>query len=193
MNKEEALFILGSEEDAQEQYEGFLFEHKQFLISRPPFSKVYQTRVDAIKRLNEAAEALGILELKREDIPGIVVFDGTVLETFSTYFDLRNRLFHNINRCNSGSELIELMSVYLKLYRSYAQAWRIDEGFSKEGITVSKEPDPMILMNAIKSSGKGMELSFSDIKSGNADPFVIQEAKRLTLWLKLENEHGELR
>lgn len=193
MNKEEASLYLGSGDDFESQYEEKLFELKKDLYQRAPFTKLYRSKIEKIDRLNAAHKAFGGVLSEIEPVQVPLNLEGSVEEVFNAFYNSRNMILHKMNLTQNGAELIALMKQYLKLYRSYAEKWILPYEFDAEGIVISKEPDPMDLLSSIRGQDIEGELQFEDIMSEKVKGIVFEEAKRLNLWTKFEEDNGELR
>ena len=71
-------------------------------------------------------------------------------------------------------------------YSEYAKKW---PGIDSEGLdrpVISKEPDPMDLIQEIKSAKEKGIVNFSELLELDQDNILIKEAIRLSLWLNLE-------
>ena len=189
MTIEEANIYLPQEEglDPIDVYESKLFELKQFLTSHFPISKVVQAKIKRITLLNDAYMALGgAFEPVNE-----VRFDSEAMDNLvaahARYVNHKSKFRVLIMNSNNGLQLIQLCRAYLEFIRLYAQVWKQDfDDF--EGVLVGREPDDMELFHAIGAFGAQDKLQIHEATS-LIDPknVLLDESKRLSLWLKLDS------
>lgn len=190
MDRAEAMLYFHSDEDLREQYEEQLFEFKQYFLQKPPLSKLYHSKLQKLNLLNQAYEALGGELNTARSIDTEFQFSDEVEEAFHFYHMNRNDILRELISLKNGKEMEQLILTYLSLYRAYAAMWRLAADFVPEGILISKEPDPMVLLQAIKENSSGNRLTFAEVRGGKISVELINEAKRLTLWLKSDQENG---
>ncbi len=192
MDKAEAKLYFQANEDLREQYEEQLFGFKQYFLQKSPLTKLYHSKLQKLKLLNEAYEAVGGKLNAAMPLDSEFQFSDEVEEAFHLYHKNRNTILRELIALENGKELEQLILSYLSLYRVYATMWRLSGDLNPEGILISKEPDPMILLQAIKENSSGKRLTFDEVRSGKISGELINEAKRLTLWLKSDQENGRL-
>ena len=193
MMKEEAfLFFPHSEdEDIANLYEQRVFEYKQFVLSSPPFRKVFLAKEKKMKQMHAAYSFFsGQHELQQtKSIDASYSISDSILETFNYYQQNLNLLKNKISQSTTVPELSALIHELLQLRSSYYHNWTIKEDFIEKEIAISKEIDPMELLLAIQEFNKLGGFTFDDLNSKrNISPILlIHEAKRLSLCRKLEN------
>jgi hypothetical protein len=198
MTKSEALLFFPfdeSEEEIEEVYESLLFEYKLFFQSKVPIRKVFNSKIQKLKKMHEAFLILGgqiesaIVELDLE------LTNGSMLDVFNQYQRLRNTIKVQLLSVENAVELEQIIVDYLLLEEEYRIHWphiELDEG---EQISVSIEPDSMLLLKALKEL-KGEQISdFSQLQSKSSEKIennslniILMEAKRLSLLRKMD-EH----
>jgi hypothetical protein len=188
MKIEEAKIYLPIEEgdELEDAFEEKLFEFKQFFTSRFPVPKLFNSKLNKLKKLTQAFEVLGG---DKEEVVGFTDYafnPENLSDSFSQYSMLSNEFKARIYNAKGGGELKELVIRYIELTRDYASLWQC--GFQDfEGVIVSKEVDPMALEKELRNE--------AHIKSGNDIDFnasgmklIAQESKRLSLWLKMDGD-----
>lgn len=192
MDKSDAriYFISENQEDLLEEYEEVLFQAKNFVLNSIPLRKLYQARIGRLKKIEEAYALLGgeinIRKVIRFDE---VLMGETVKKVFNDFQSKLAELKAQLMIADSLTSVIFLMEQYLELYRLYALNWIVNIS-GDEKIIISKEPDVMSLRDNIQDFENSGGKHFKDIQQLNKDNPLMIEAKRLSLWIKLENNAG---
>lgn len=189
MTIDEAKIYLPIDQDEElvDCYELKLFELKQFLSSNFPVTKVVNSKLKRLEKLDEAFITLGgvFKDSVATNVEGKIKGE-SLDQIHASYTYERNRLRMLIMNSRNGSELRLILMVYLDLIRQYAVHWK-GEYQGQDKVVVSKEPDVMELQKAIaefKAEGKA---SFEEMKnSDESKNILVGESKRLSLWLKLD-------
>jgi hypothetical protein len=182
MTTNEASAILGPYDDLQDAFEFQLFDYKKHLLALAPIEKLITPKLKKIKQLQEAYLTLG----GEIDEITITMFDPVIpteylLESYSIYQNVRNGLKRSIASSSSYEE-IENFCQYLVAYeKMYASCWFTDEVNTSE--IVSKEPDPMEVLQAIRTYNENGGKTFEDLKWNKNNPpeVLIKERNRLSL------------
>ncbi|MFT5859093.1 MAG: hypothetical protein ACI865_001190 [Flavobacteriaceae bacterium] len=188
MTREEAMIYLPVEDgqDIHDAYEEQLFTAKQFFLNRFPIAKVMNGRLEKLRRVHKAYLILGGHSDVFEPIEiDALVSRTSISEAFSEYNRSRNILKIELNRSKSVPQIDWIMRQSFNVTRNYALLWRVEER-AMENIIVGKEPDPMEILSAIKDVESTRHLSFDDLSSLDEENPLKREAKRLSLWLKME-------
>jgi hypothetical protein len=187
MTKSEAkiFFPFNEGDDLEELWEQRFFEQKQFLLTRPPIEKVFKSRVKKLQKQYDAYLALGGPELnaKHDFQEETVEFNSSVLVSYRLFHDYRNVFKSKVLQAQHPNSLAKIIEAWTAMEGKYHKLWSNEVSKSNETqVALSKEPDPMEVLKAIKEVG-GEELAFSDLHSRYALlPEVLQnEVKRLTL------------
>ncbi len=109
----------------------------------------------------------------------------SILEIFKDFQKAKNELKRLISNAGSAEELVGLAEALVALEKENASHWEVALE-SEEDIIVSKEPDPMYLLEAIQAyRAKGGE-TFGQLKKleNNPPELLLQEMKRLSLLFK---------
>lgn len=198
MTKSEALLFFPfdeSEEEIEEVYESLLFEYKLFFQSKVPIRKVFNSKIQKLKKMHEAFLVLGgqiesaIFELD------LKLTNGSMLDLFNQYQRLRNSIKVQLLSVENAVELEKIVNHYLLLEEMYRNYWPQIELDSEEQISVSVEPDSMSLLKALKELEGEQICDFSQLHSKSAEKIennslniILMEAKRLSLLRKMD-EH----
>lgn len=192
MDKNDAriYFISENREDLEEEYEEILFKAKNFILNRVPSNKLFRSHIDKLRKTEIAYLTLGGDKIYNNSDGYCPVLEGeSVKEVFNSFHANLSEIKSRIMKANSLSSIIDLMEYYLHLYSSYALKWRLNS-FEDEKFIISKESDVMLLSESIRDFEKLGFSSFKNINElENYHPLKI-EAKRLSLWFKLENNGG---
>ena len=198
MTKSEALLFFPfdeSEEEIEEVYESLLFEYKLFFQSKVPIRKVFNSKIQKLKKMHEAFLVLGgqiesaIFELD------LKLTNGSMLDLFNQYQRLRNSIKVQLLSVENAVELEKIVNHYLLLEEMYRNYWPQIELDGGEQISVSVEPDFMSLLKALKELEGEQICVFSQLHSNSAEKIennslniILMEAKRLSLLRKMD-EH----
>lgn len=192
MTQQEAFdyFKSSDEEEIEEIYEEKLFEYKKFFLSKVPVDKLFRGRISQLVQLQAAYTAamasdekkiaftLSEFSLLPEQYNLLSVF-------FSAYQKVKNELKQKISRSSQANELIVLAEALVSLEKEYAKAW-YSEIVTDESVIVSKEPDPMYLLESIRRFEESGGKTIDDLKKSGAEApgLLFNEMKRLSLLYK---------
>lgn len=191
MNREDALlyFPIDENTDIDELYEDLLFEQKQFLSNRAPISKVFDSRINRLKKIHEAYLFFGG---EQHEVPQ---YESSSLKT-STSAEIRtsfrifeenlNRIKLEIYRAQYVTELINAIHLLFENQRTLAEKCSKVENEIDLNTIISKEPDSMEIIKAIEDAEKNGIREFHQLSQLPDDNMLKQEAIRLSLWLKFE-------
>lgn len=191
MDRSEALlfFPVESGDDLEDFYEERLFEVKQFLLTRPPIAKVFQSKIKKLKKMQAAYEllsektaktAINFQALPQPD------FSSIVISCFHQLHDYRTAIKSQVLKSESVTELSSVLNSWLKVELKYQENWRYPETENdSQNVIISKEPDPMELLAELKKwdANEPAIKSFKELKENYSFlPNLVQlEVKRLTL------------
>lgn len=188
VEKAEAKLYLQETDDLaiEDAYEIKLFEWKNFFVHRFPVTKLYASKIIQLERVVEAYTVLSGVSAKVSPRTIEVDFPKNLKEAFSLYTIERNRLKTEMFACTSGEGLIQIVKGLLQLTQAYALVWANDFELTEE-VRVSQEPDAMAFMEALNDGkSKGVN-NIEDVLKLPQDHLVRSEAKRLSLWTKMDN------
>jgi hypothetical protein len=184
MTEAEARIFLGYEpgDDLKEVIEDKLFEFKQFFLSKPIIWSTFKARLDKLAIVREAIACFE--EAESTPIVNLPAFQSNenVLEAFQSFQHVRNACFLAINRATNCQELENVIDSLLKSQTTYASLWP-NIAFVSSTVILSKEPDPMDLLSAIKSVNLSGINTFPDLAEKLTDESMClaNESKRLFL------------
>ncbi len=182
MTTNEASAILGPYDDLQDTFEFQLFDYKKQLLLLAPIDKLIAPKLKKIKQLQEAYLTHGG-EIESIPVTTYELISPTedLLEGYSIYQNVRNGLKRSIASSSSYEE-IENFCQYLVAYeKMYASCWFTDEVNTSE--IVSKEPDPMDILKAIRAYNENGGFTFEELRMNKNNPpaVLIKERNRLSL------------
>ncbi|SFT50912.1 hypothetical protein SAMN05216474_0968 [Lishizhenia tianjinensis] len=188
LKEAQIYFPLKEEEDAHDKWEEILFEHKQFFLTRPAIPKVFRSKLKKIQQQYEAFESITGDSFKAQEISyGEFPFSDVVQECFQQMFRYRGQFKQDVLRCQQVKDISKVIEKWLELELEHAQKWFFEYPEDLDTPIVSKEPDPMILLGALRQWDENEQKSFSLLKKDfEVLPKALKdEMKRLSLLLKL--------
>lgn len=181
MTQEEALAYLG--EEWEDVFEEEIFALKQQLLTLLPVQKLYQSKIDKWKKLEEAFVSLGG-KLEQDVLIEATDFSFSeqLLEAFESYQKYKNQLKLKLSQINTSISLENICDNLIELEIQYAFKWNLNVEVDK--VVLSSQPDPMEILQGIKRFNSEEGYTFTDLKEKiNVVPKVlIEEQKRLTLY-----------
>lgn len=188
MTKEEAkLFFPYNEEDIlSDLYDDRLFEYKQFFLAKTPIRKVFEAKLDKLNQLDKAYAVLSETPVVQEEIvlPEQIVFSDEVLAAFNQWEQLKGTSKQKIATSFDAATLAKSVREYLLVVDCYRKKWYTDQEIAIEVTQVSKDEDPMAVLEAIKAFNASGGKKFDDILKLNTNSFLLKEMKRLSLLIK---------
>lgn len=190
MTKEEAKLFFQWEdgEDPEEVWEEKLFEQKQFFLTRPPIPKVFFSRLKKLKKTQQAylvlTEQEDEIALSKSNDAAEVAFSENVIEAFNQQQQYRMKMKAEVLRANTFVALEKSINTWLELERMYLEKWRVEDSGLELDVVISKEPDPMELLQILREFEKtNGVLTFKNVKNElERLPVMIKnECKRLNL------------
>lgn len=190
MIKEDALlyFPLNEDVDIDDLYDDLLFEQKQFLSNRMPISKVFNARILRLKKIDEAYTFLGGNNKisKGISIELLLLENNSIQETYQTFQQNLNRIKLEMFNAKSIADLLNVIELLFKNQFAFAQKFETPEISIDVQPIISKEPDAMEIIEAIRIAKTNGITQFKELSQLPSDNILVQEANRLSLWLKLE-------
>lgn len=190
MNYEDALIYLPLEDgkDVEDVYEERLFELRMFFLARVPVSKVFNAKIELLKKIEEAYKLLSNDHADSDYSPvNLKAYDSELLlDLVSTFQQNTSLLKGEIVRCSSAKMLIFLVSQMLENMRNYARKWDLNLPLEASEIRVTVAPDEVGLLLEIEHMKSDGIISLRDLVKLNSNSLLYREAIRLSLWNKLE-------
>lgn len=192
MTKTEASIFFSAQEgdDLHDLFEERLFDFKRFFISNAPLKKVFDSKAQKLKQIHQAYLILSdSTEIQQED--SVTNFDfnfsNNILEAFGQKEKIKGQLKNDILKSENVNTILFYAYKLIELQESYNQNWNTII-FTEEPIDVpiSKEPDPMELLQAIQEFNKIGGVNYSDMNTLRelVPDTLMKEAKRLYLHQK---------
>lgn len=193
--KEAQLFFPHEESDQLiDLYEDRLFEYKQFFLSKAPIRKVFVSKMDKLKQMEEAYFVLSNIEVSVNSINAqtTITFSDEVLKAFTEWELFKSQFKQQLMLSNDGQSIIKTVTDFLSVVDLYHSKWYTDEEIDIEIETLSKDPDPMYVLEAIKDFNSQGGVYFDDILKMNTNSFLLKEMKRLSLLSKKYGDVGSI-
>ncbi len=184
-NELKIFFPFNENDDLDDLFEERLFEFKQFFIQKTIIPKVFEAKIEKLLKIDKAYNILKN-NLKEQfstsfKIENPFEIEQNILTVFNRYQIQKNEIKTQLQQSQSTVELIQYVRTLILLTKFYLDKW-VDVPTHKE-IVVSKEPDPMELLKAIKEFNLKGGVNFVDIseKINICPDILIFESKRLSL------------
>lgn len=178
------------DDNLEDLFEERLFEFKQFFLTKAVIPKVFRAKIERLKKFDTAyhfalKRDVNNSSLKTNEPSHFQSND--ILTNFNEYQRIKNEFKKCILQTDEASKLILIVDQFLKSTLNYIIKWKNVE--IDEEILISKEPDPMELLKAIKvfNSKGGFEFSDIVLKQNICPKILIIESKRLSLQTNIEN------
>jgi hypothetical protein len=178
------------DDNLEDLYEERLFEFKQFFLTKPVILKVFNAKIERLRKFETAYRfALKSDDNKElhETLKPSYFQTNNILTCFNNYQEIKNEFKKSILQINNSDKLILLIDHFLKSTLNYINKWENVE--IEDEILISKEPDPMELLTAIKvfNSKGGFEFHDIVLKQNICPKILMIESKRLSLQSNIEN------
>lgn len=191
MTKTEALheFQLDDafdEDDLIDLYEEKIFEFKQYFLSKTPIFKLFESKLSKLEKIGIAYNLLTNINVEITETK--LEFNGSQTEILANYLHFqveKNRMKTKISHSENAFELVSWVKNLLELEKMNAEHW-FSEIEIDANILVSKEPNPMEILEGIKIFNQNGGTNFHQLKKleNNPPEILIQELKRLSLLFK---------
>lgn len=187
MTIEEArlFFKFNEDEHLQDAYDDQLFEFKQFFLSKPIILKVFKSKIEKLKKFENAYCLLSNSRFKPftfEDYS--IEFSDRVLEAFQLYEQKKSELKQQIMSVNNSNAVAQNVQKLLDVTYLYYQKWQTSEVIEIELDVIAKDPDAMELLSSIRAFEANGGENFSDILVQKNQPILMKEMKRVSLLLE---------
>lgn len=167
-------------------YEEKIFEFKQYFLSKTPIFKLFESKLSKLKKIGNAYSLLTNINIEFTETK--LEFNGSQIEILANYLHFqeeKNRLKTKMSNSENAFELVSWVKNLLELEKMNAQNW-FSEIEIDANILVSKEPNPMEILEGIKIYQQNSGFNFDQLKKleNNPPEILIQEMKRLSLLFK---------
>lgn len=176
-------FTLDELKEIKEGIREEIFEIKQFIIGKAPIFKLYSSRIKRVEELSAIQKDLFPQDVisPKEQKP-ILPYEGNdLLSLFNVYFGNKNQLKQQFSASKSLDELSLLMNEMCQNEKTFACLFQLPE--MEEGKIVSKELDPMDILQSVKEAAENGIRTLDDVQNKrNELPYILNgEIKRLLL------------
>lgn len=168
MTEAEALVFLSVEDDqdVEDAYLQRIFEFKQYFSSKPVVLSTFQSRLNKLDKISEAANLFGLdghtnFNDKIELIEN-PSFSSDILNSFQQYQHFLTKVRFAIYQSQSTQELKSKVLTLMGMSMEYYSHWPYISEFENT-VILSKEPDPMELLSDIKYAKEEGILTFTDL------------------------------
>lgn len=192
MENPQLYFKVPEGEDPYDFYLELLMQDKKFFTQKPAISKVFCSRIAKLELRDEAYKAqYGEVNQKKELFSRD--FEPDESNPFNQHLSFQRYkafVFGLIYNSSSVQELKVLVEKLIEAHRRYLTFWGEYELEKDETILLSKEPDPTLFFEHLKSfhEAGGRKLSqLEELDFEGKDLFLL-EVKRLSLLHQKENK-----
>jgi len=174
------------EADLIDLYEEKIFEFKQYFLTKTPIFKLFESKISKLEKVGNAYNILTNIKVEFNETR--LEFKSSQTEILANYLDFqeeKNRIKTKISNSKNAFELVSRVKNLLELEKINAQDW-CSEVKIDANILVSKEPNPMEILEGIKIYNQNGGQNFDQLKKleNNPPEILIQEMKRLSLLFK---------
>ena len=180
-------FKTSDQSEIEEIYEQEIFELKKFFLSRAPIAKLFKGRITKLNKLQEAFETV---EIKQTPTVFDISFPESsinLLESYTSFQASKNKIRLFISNELNGLNLLMLVQKLIEIEKQHAKEWSLSDKIElDETVVVSKEPNPIDILNAINEYQQKGNENLEELKRNENNPpnVLIQEMKRLSLLFK---------
>lgn len=186
MTKEEArlFFAVPAGVEPEEFYEEQLFEYKQFFLSKAPIRKVFLSKLEKLKQMDNAFRTQEELEMESylqvDESP--VAFPDNILSAFQLFEKEKGKFKLQLMSAFDAKSIYVAVVNYLSVIAGYREKWQLPEGqeLAYDG-NVSKEADPMEILSEIRAFKEQGGEEFKDVIKIGSNSFLLNEMKRVSL------------
>jgi len=174
-------------EEIAETYEQEIFEFKQFFLSKAPIYKLFKSRLNKLQILQSAFDSLHPIQKSVEIDVSFPAEENNILDSYKAFQAAKSKTRLLISNELNGTNLLQLVQILIELEKHNAQFWLISiELEEMDSIVVSKEPNPIDVLNGIKEYQQNGGKTFQQLKRNENNPpiVLVQEMKRLSLLFK---------
>lgn len=175
-------FPFSVDDDLTELYADRLFEYKQFFIQKPPIHKVFEAKLSKLIKMHTAFEIVSGQTFAEQLIQSNdVEISNELLHAFSTFEKQKGDYKLHVYSAGNALFLNQIVLNWLRTVDAYYQKWASFCDFEIVVEAISKEPDPMELLSAIRDFEKSGGKEFQDISKLKNNEVLMKEMKRVSL------------
>jgi hypothetical protein len=191
MNTSDAFRILQLENDTEideifDRYDEILFECKNYFIHKIPIEKLFSRKIAHLKEVEKAFEFLtNRVHYKTISLNFQTINEAEIYAQFTAFHRTKNTYKTYIFHANNITDILQVAPLLVQLEKENARVWATDIE-KEETILVSKDTDPMRLLDAINHYQILGGKTFEQLKKLQNKPpeVLIHEMKRLSLLFK---------
>ena len=187
MTESEARLFFPFEEgdDLEDLYDERFFEFKQFFLTKAVVGRVFHAKLDKLIKFENAYTCLIHSEFKNVDVHfESINFSDVVSEAFALFEQKKGEIRQKIGQARGSKDLIPYVEQLIELVRSYYQKWQSPAELDVKIESISKEPDSMQLLRAIKEFESAGGKTFQDVLEQKGNEELQKEMKRVSLLLQ---------
>lgn len=179
------FFPFDEDEDLDDLYEDRFFEYKQFFLTKAIVGKVFRAKLEKLLKFEKAFTLISQKEYRTYPVElKKFSFSKNVLESYLSFETQKGDLKRKIGQATNAFELSEATQDLIRLVHAYYQMWNRNIEINVEIDSISKEPDSMMILRAIRAFESAGGKTFSDIVEQNNNLELLKEMKRVSLLLQ---------
>lgn len=165
----------------QDAIDEILFVQKNYFLTKLAVAKLFEPKIKLLNQLEEVAEAFSLKnELNKKGF--LWEENDELLPAYHFYYRLRNQLKQKLLQSPFSGEVAYYAELMCQYQKQYAAQWNVvNSDFTN--VLVSQEPDPMLLLEALRQYQNNGGNSFAQLadKQNNPPEILLNEQKRLSL------------
>lgn len=193
MNKEDAFIYFNGfkdQEELDELLENYLFEAKQYFVSKPLLKKLFDAKILKLRKIYEAYLILKINNILEEEkaFDFDFILDDSIKNLFENYHKQKSIFKKLVFQSDSIKELISVVEAFLKYQSSFTNVWSEVQKTESNDILLSNIVDEMQIINDIQTLNKmgvdsidGLQNLISNNSKIDEIKTLVMEVKRLSL------------
>lgn len=189
MNKEDTFIYFNGfkdQEELDELLEDYLFEAKQYFVSKPLLKKLFDAKILKLKKINEAYLILKINNnIEEEKVFDFdFILDDSLKSLFENYHKQKSIFKKLVFQSDSINELISVVEAFFKYQSSFTNVWSEVQKTESNDILLSNIVDEMQIINDIQTLNKMGVDSIDGLKNLISNNSKIDEIKTLVMEVK---------
>ncbi len=179
------FFPYQEDDDLEDLYDERFFEFKQFFLTKSVVGKVFRAKLEKLRKFETAYSVICEQELDLIEPTNVIFnFSDCVSEAFLSFEQQKGELKRQIGQSKNGKELELEVDQIISLVRAYYQKWNHPISSDYTIDSISKEPDSMAILSAIRRFELNGGKTFSDIVEQKDNRELQIEMKRVSLLLE---------
>lgn len=178
-------FVVQDDEYPLDRYDEYLFSFKQFFITRAVVPKLFLKKNEAMLVMHTAAVDLyPDLLFERSEVESVFPnpnFTGCWKQDFNLLQHARNEFKRLIVQANTGTSIGSIVHEWMTVEVEYIMLYGAIYADDLEKVLVSKEPDPMLLLEEMKKIVDAATVDYLSRVRKELPDVLQSELKRLNL------------